>query len=214
MLNFIFLLFSAVLATSADMLSISIAVFRPPNWEERPNIVFFPFFLHTVLCFVAFWISLARYLIEKEKKTKLEIGELRKEKAESELKFLKTQINPHFLFNALNNIYTMTYIRDNSASEKIAMLSDMLRYILYDCGSDFISLDKEIKYIRNYIEFQQLKTENKQNITFLCQAENGNYQLAPMLLIPFIENGFNHSRIEMESSAFVTIILSQIGEKL
>jgi LytS/YehU family sensor histidine kinase len=152
--------------------------------------------------------------MEKEKRTKIEIEELKREKAESELKFLKTQINPHFLFNALNNIYTMTYIGDKSAHEKIATLSDMLRYVLYDCESDLIPLDKEVKYISSYIEFQQLKTERKQNITFLYNKENENYMISPMLLIPFIENGFKHSGIEKDRSGFVSILLSQTKEKL
>ncbi len=181
---------------------------KPP----QPGLIF-PIFLHLVLCFVALWISIAKYLIEKEKKTKIEIEELKREKAESELKFLKTQINPHFLFNALNNVYTMTYIGDKSAHEKIAMLSDMLRYVLYDCESDLIPLKKEIDYIVSYIEFQQMKTEKKQNITFLCNIENENFLIAPMLLIPFIENGFKHSKIEKDKSGFVDIFLSQTNKK-
>lgn len=211
-LNFIFLFVTVSFFTAVDIaLSTFIAL---PDMENRPSLVIFPFFLHTVLCVVALWVSIGQYLMEKEKRTKIEIEELKREKAESELKFLKTQINPHFLFNALNNIYTMTYIGDKSAHEKIAMLSDMLRYVLYDCESDLIPLGEEVKYIRSYIEFQQLKTEKKQNITFLYNKGNENYMIAPMLLIPFIENGFKHSRIEKDRSGFVSILLSQTKEKL
>jgi two-component system LytT family sensor kinase len=181
--------------------------------QSNPKFIF-PVFLHMVLCIVALGFSIGQYLFDKEKATKIEIEELKREKAESELKFLKMQINPHFLFNALNNIYTMTYMGDKSAHEKIAMLSDMLRYVLYDCESDYIPLNKEITYIDSYIEFQQLKTEEKQNITFIHQEENEHYLIAPMLLIPLVENGFKHSKIEKDKSGFVRILLTQAREKL
>jgi LytS/YehU family sensor histidine kinase len=153
-------------------------------------------------------------LLEKEKITKIEIEELKRDRAESELKFLKMQINPHFLFNALNNVYIMTYTGDKSAADKIAMLSNMLRYVLYDCKSDLISIEKEIEYINNFIEFQQLKTEKKQNITFVTPNINESSMIAPMLLIPFIENGFKHSRIEKYKDGYVNIKLSIIKDKI
>jgi len=171
------------------------------------------FILYIILCLMAFWVSMTRYLVAKEEKTNFEIETLKRDKAESELKFLKTQINPHFLFNALNNIYSMAYTGDKSAPEKITMLSDMLRYVLYDCESEFISLYKEIDYISSFIEFQQLKTENRQNITFNAGPYDDNYQIAPMLLVTFVENGFKHSKIEKNKQGFVTIHLSQTDEK-
>jgi sensor histidine kinase YesM len=209
-INIIFLFATVSFFTTVDI-AINKLFFLP---ENRPSLIIFPFFLHSVLCVVALWASIGQYLTEKEKKTKIEIEELKREKAESELRFLKAQINPHFLLNALNNIYTMTYMGDKSAHEKIATLSDMLRYVLYDCESDLIPLNKEVEYIRSYIEFQQLKTERKQNITFLYNKEDENYMIAPMLLIPFIENGFKHSGIEKDRSGFVSILLSQTKEKL
>ncbi|MGQ1948632.1 sensor histidine kinase [Geofilum sp. OHC36d9] len=172
-----------------------------------------PFILHLILCLMAFWVSMTRYLVAKQEKTNIEIETLKRDKAESELKFLKTQINPHFLFNALNNIYSMAYTGDKSAPEKITMLSDMLRYVLYDCESEFISLYKEIDYISSFLEFQQLKTEKRQNITFYAGPYDDNYQIAPMLLVTFVENGFKHSKIEKNKQGFVTIHLSQTDEK-
>ncbi|NLF42220.1 MAG: histidine kinase [Bacteroidales bacterium] len=173
----------------------------------RPQNFFFPFIVQMILCGIAFWVSTSKYLLKKEEKTKIEIEELKREKVESELRFLKTQINPHFLFNALNNIYSMAYSGDQTAPEKIAILSDMLRYVLYDCESNSISLDKEIDYISNYIEFQQLKTESKQNIRFDFSRADQSYQVAPMLLVPFVENAFKHSSIEKDPEGFVDIEL-------
>lgn len=158
---------------------------------------------------VAFWASITTYLIGRQEKINLEIEALKREKAESELKFLKTQINPHFLFNALNNIYSMAYTGDSSTPEKITMLSDMLRYVLYDCESDYISLYKEIDYISSFLEFQQLKTEERQNIEFNLGPFEDNYQIAPMLLVGFVENAFKHSKIEKDRDGFVKIYLWQ-----
>jgi len=170
--------------------------------------IFFTLF-HFILYVITFWFSVSIFVMEKERQSRIEIEKLQREKIETELKFLKMQINPHFLFNALNNIYSLSYAGDKSVPDKISMLSDMLRYVLYDCKSDYISLEKEIEYIRNFIEFQQMKTEVKQNITFTIAQYDPYCQVAPMLLIPFIENGFKHSRIDKERDGFVDIRLSQ-----
>lgn len=184
-----------------------------PDMTPPHRGLIFPFIFHIVLCLVAFWVSMTKYLIDKQEKTNIEIETLKRGKAESELKFLKTQINPHFLFNALNNIYSMAYTGDKSAPEKITMLSDMLRYVLYDCESDYISLYKEVDYINSFMEFQQLKTENRQNIHFNIGSYDENYQIAPMLLVTFVENGFKHSKIEKDKNGFVNITISQTPEK-
>jgi len=172
-----------------------------------------PFIFHTIFCLMALWVSMTNYLSEKQEKNKMEIESLKRDKAESELKFLKTQINPHFLFNALNNIYSMAYTGDQSTPEKITMLSDMLRYVLYDCESDMISLYKEVDYINSFLEFQQLKTEKRQNIKFNIGSYDENYQIAPMLLVTFVENAFKHSKIEKDKKGFVNIALSQNADE-
>lgn len=172
-----------------------------------------PFIFHTIFGLMAFWVSMTKYLSDKQEKNKVEIETLKREKAESELKFLKTQINPHFLFNALNNIYSMAYTGDKSTPEKITMLSDMLRYVLYDCESDMISLYKEVDYINSFLEFQQLKTEKRQNISFNIGMYDENYQIAPMLLVTFVENAFKHSKIEKDKSGFVNIYLNQDSQE-
>ena len=83
-----------------------------------------------------------------------------------ELRFLKSQMTPHFLFNALNNIYSLVYIKDENAPKSILKLSDMLRYVMVDCQVDLISLEKEIKYIDAYIDFHQMSMETNSNVIF------------------------------------------------
>jgi len=145
---------------------------------------------------------LKRQQLEQEQ----EASALKSENLETELKFLKSQINPHFLFNALNNIYTLTYIEDDEAPEMILKLSDMLRYILYDCASREVPITKEINYLENYIELQRLKMDD-----LLMQIDIGAFnpqvKIAPMLFIPFIENSFKHSKIEDTTHGWIKLKL-------
>lgn len=143
------------------------------------------------------------YGIEKEKET----IQNKNEQLQTELKLLKSQINPHFLFNALNNIYSLSVINSPKTQESISYLSDMLRYVLYDCEQNLVAIDKEMKYIRNYIKLFGLKSSKPFNITTNFNVENNAIKLAPMLFIPFIENAFKHSSIEKQKDRFITIDL-------
>jgi len=132
----------------------------------------------------------------------------------SEMKFLKSQVNPHFLFNALNNIYTLVHLKHDNAPTMLMKLSDMLRYMLYECNDEWVPLDKEITYINNYIELQQLKTEQDQNIVTDFNNVDSTTTIPPLLLIPFIENSFKHSRIENTKTESVSIQLNSLGQQI
>ncbi len=122
--------------------------------------------------------------------------ELKNSQLESEMKFLKSQINPHFLFNALNNIYTLAQLQSPNTPEVILKLSDMMRYMLYESNTDFVCIEKELKYIENYISLHQLKEDGEMNITFDYSEANRAGQIAPLLILPFFENGFKHGNLE------------------
>jgi len=132
---------------------------------------------------------------------------LKSENLHSELKFLKAQINPHFLFNALNNIYTLSMIKSAETPDMILKLSDMLRYILYDCNEDKVMLGKEISYINNYITLQKLKDDKINNIEFCYENVDNTIMIAPMILIPFVENAFKHGRIEDLENGWIRIAM-------
>jgi len=132
---------------------------------------------------------------------------LQNENLLSEMKFLKSQVNPHFLFNALNNIYTLVLLKHDKAPAMLMKLSEMLRYMLYECNDERVPLNKEISYINNYIELQQLKTEGQQNIKIDIFGMDHNILIPPLLLIPFIENSFKHSKIEDTETGWVSISL-------
>lgn len=138
----------------------------------------------------------------------------REQRARIELKYLRAQINPHFLFNALNCIYSLSLLKDDKAPDSVMKLSDMLRYVTDDCRSDLVSLQKEIDYIRNYIDFQQIRLENPADITFEADMVNPNYKIPPMIFQPMVENCFKHSRIIDHPDGYIHLHLKQNEKQL
>ena len=212
-INYVFYLFLLIVSFSVlvereliSLLNLSGHFVLPP--------LYFVIFQHSLVDLIAFWISTSLYLLNKEEQNKIKIEELKKQRIETELKLLRSQINPHFLFNALNNIYAISYTHDPSTPDKILMLSNMLRYVLYDCTSDYVKLTNEVDYISDYIEFQQMKTELKQNIKFCVDIRDEDYKISPMLLIPLVENSFKYSKIDKDEKGFVNINLEQKGNEL
>jgi two-component system LytT family sensor kinase len=126
--------------------------------------------------------------------TKQREQSLEKEKIEAELKFLKSQFNPHFLFNTINSIFVLIHKNPDMASDALAKFSDLLRYQLYECNEQQIALGQELTYLENFIELQKLR-QDQDNIELTLQIEqqhSGNLTIAPFVLIPFIENAFKH----------------------
>jgi len=146
-------------------------------------------------------IEVARLAIIKDK----EAAKLKSENLYTELKFLKSQVNPHFLFNVLNNIYALTVMKSKDAPKMILKLSDILRYNLYDGTQEKVALEKEIEYIENYVSLQKLKDDNIKNILFNFTEADGQVMIAPLILIPFVENSFKHSKIEDVSKGWISI---------
>lgn len=139
---------------------------------------------------------------------------LRNEKLETEMKFLKSQINPHFLFNALNNIYTLTVLKSDAAPDHLLKLSNMLRYMLYECNTDRVPLQKEVEYIRNYIDLKMLKDSAGLNVETNLQEKYPNLLIAPLLFIPFVENAFKHSQVEDLEKGWIRIGLRTEGRQV
>jgi two-component system LytT family sensor kinase len=119
------------------------------------------------------------------------LAEIAKEKAETELNFLKSQINPHFLFNSLNSVYFLIDKNNTEARQALHKFSDMLRYQLYEVKGEQISIEKEIGYLNDYISLQKLRTENC-FVQFNVQHGMKSFRIEPLLLIPLVENSFKH----------------------
>ena len=117
---------------------------------------------------------------------------LQAENLQSELKFLRTQINPHFLFNTLNSLYALTLKKSDQAPETVLKLSEMMRYMLYDSNARLVSLSKEVDYLRNYVGLEQLRHRDQADIQFDVHGEIKDQQIAPMILVTFVENAFKH----------------------
>ncbi len=137
-----------------------------------------------------------------------------KEKLAGELKFLKTQVNPHFLFNTLNNIYSLAYRQDSNAAPMVATLSKIMRYHLYDGSRERVSLRKEAEMLQDYIALQRLKHGDALHVDFYSEGIEGHHEIAPLILINFIENSFKHGDAETNPEAFVNINLAVDGAQL
>lgn len=140
--------------------------------------------------------------------------EIEQAKMQADLKLLKAQINPHFLFNALNNIYSNILLKGSSAAESVYKLSHLLRYVIYDCKADFVPLEKEVDYLKSFVSLQQLKDEELMKVSFEVNGDIAGKTIAPMILIPFVENSFKHSSIENADNGWINIKLNLEGKNL
>ena len=164
-----------------------------------------------LLIFIVLAISTGIKLTQEWYQNEKQKREMENEQLSSELSFLKSQINPHFLFNTLNGIYSLAYRKSDKAPDSILKLSDLMRYMLYESEQQKVELDREIEYLKNYISLQKLRLpeNNKINIEMKTDA---NLHIEPMLLIPFVENAFKHGNIA--SGGSIDIFLSTEKQKL
>jgi sensor histidine kinase YesM len=148
-------------------------------------------FLLTSLLLVIFFASGIKMLLHW-KKSKEDYQQLMREKVETELKFLKTQLNPHFLFNTLNNLYYLATIKSDKAAEAILCLSDMLDYILKEGKAAVVPLDRELKHLRNYVDLELLRFEDRADVKIDVLGKPETHTIGPMMLITLMENSFKH----------------------
>lgn len=195
------------------MMSEHVSIATPPQFEGLKAIVI-PLLIRVVIYTATVATSVIGVMQRTEKESQKKMNELNSEKLDMELRFLKSQITPHFLFNALNNIYSLVYTKDENAPQSVLKLSDMLRYAMVDCQVDHISLEKEVKYIDAFIDFQKMSMENKSNVTFEKTIKNNDFKIPPMILQPLVENSFKHSRLVNDPDGFVHFYLNQEGNNL
>jgi two-component system LytT family sensor kinase len=136
---------------------------------------------------------------------KYEGQQVRLEKKQAELLFLKSQINPHFLFNTLNNIYSLSQHQPKLVSESVLRLSKILRYLLYETDNEFITIEKEIKILSDYIDLERLRYNENVTIHFSHEIENLSEMIPPLLLIPLVENAFKHGASVTRGKRFVEV---------
>jgi sensor histidine kinase YesM len=135
----------------------------------------------------------------------LKLVKIEQQKLEAELKTLKSQLNPHFLFNSLNNIYSLSLIKSDKVPELILKLSDLMRHIIYESKENYISLEKELDFVNNFIELQRIRTSDKTKIDYRIIGKIPAAKIAPLLFEPFIDNAFKHGLPGTENSDFIKI---------
>ncbi|BAX80733.1 sensor histidine kinase [Labilibaculum antarcticum] len=165
------------------------------------NFAFFTFIYVGVTSF----LSLMRELFMLQT-ISFQLKDIEKEKLEAELKALKAQINPHFLFNTLNNIYSLTLDKSDKAPNLVLKLSDLMRYILYDCNDRYVLLEKELEFIRNYLELQIIRLDDRIPVKMVVKGDTARYKIAPLLFEPLIENAFKHGAYGRNNEGFVNIL--------
>jgi two-component system, LytTR family, sensor kinase len=160
--------------------------------------------------FNAVAIKLLKYWYTNQKAQQI----LTQEKLQAELKFLKTQIHPHFLFNTLNNLYALTLKKSDKAPETVLKLSELINYMLYECRSDQVDLSKEIKFIRNYVDIEKMRYGDKLDVDIRVTGDVGDRKIAPLILLPFVENCFKHGASENLQQSWVKVTVDSHADHL
>lgn len=215
-----FLISAYVFLVLSRLLSMNLTKLFVPKYYEQQSlidilsdpfhlaVVYFP----SVYVFVFLMFMTKAFKDRFEERHQLEV--LKKEKANTELKFLKAQTNPHFLFNTLNNLYSLTLEQSEKAPEVVLKLSGMLDYMLYQCKDDEVPLRKEIALIQDYIDLESLRYGNKLTLDFTYHLHDLNVMIAPLILISFVENAFKHGASNNLKDSVIQIELTTNQDQL
>ena len=185
--------------------------------ESFFEIISEPFYLLLVYfpsVYMVGFIMLTIKSVKDRLEEKHQLDVLQKEKATTELKFLKAQIHPHFLFNTLNNLYALTLSKSDAAPEVVVKLSELLDYILYQCNEPKIEIHKEVELLKGYIELEMLRYGEHLDLTFDYQIDDDNTPIAPLILLSIVENAFKHGASGNPTSPIIKINMEVKNDKL
>jgi sensor histidine kinase YesM len=164
-----------------------------------------------LLYVISIGLSTSVALVEKWQKDEALRGELERQRINTELSYLKAQINPHFFFNTLNNIYSLTTLDVTKAQEALLKLSRMMRYVLYENQKDTTLLSKEVKFIEDYLELMKMRLSQKVHLVVKLEEPKEDLVIAPMLFLPFLENCFKHG-VSSQQESEISISLEVMGD--
>lgn len=171
------------------------------------------FFLLTSLLMVIFF-GVAIKMLLHWRTSKEDYQKLMRDKVEAELKFLKVQLNPHFLFNTLNNLYFLTTEKSDKAPQAILQLSEILDYVMHSGKSVFVPLEMELKHVENYIALELLRYEDRVKVTTQFSGDLNKYEIGPMILITLIENAFKHGVMPIAGKAWINLSVADKESRL
>jgi len=136
------------------------------------------------------------------------LARLEREKSDAELRALKSQLDPHFLFNSLNNLYSLALDQDERTPEILLKLSESIRYMLYECSEHYVALDRELEYVRHYLELQQIRHDPLADLRWAIRGSPTGKKIAPLLFLPLIENAFKHGLKGNRQAGFIHLTLT------
>jgi len=194
---------------------------NPDQLHQRPS-EFYIFYIQFFSFAISSIVSIAVKSVQRNNQIEKEKKDIERIHLETELNQLKQQINPHFLFNTLNNIYSLIAKDQTKAQESVHMLSHMMRYVLYESQSDFLPISKEIAFIKNYINLMKLRLANNAKLEVNIKECSKDYLISPLILITFVENAFKHSagitkdsfisiKIDFDNSTLLYSTINSIG---
>ncbi|MFZ4548306.1 MAG: sensor histidine kinase [Bacteroidales bacterium] len=134
--------------------------------------------------------------------------EILRQRDESELRMLKAQVNPHFLFNTLNNLYSLAYTRSEKTPAAIMALSEIMRYLIYEVGAPQVLAENEVRFLENYIELEKLRIEEPDKVSLVIEKPSKGLMVSPLVFINFIENAFKHGNIDTDPEGFIQVFLA------
>ena len=170
---------------------------RPQSGRRSPRVDVVSIFLFIMILALSLAIQIRQRLrLAEQRALKAEA-----DKANAELSFLKAQINPHFLFNTLNNIYSLATVKSENTAESILKLSNIMRYVTDDIREEYVPLENEVAFISDYIDLQRLRLGDKMEVGFLVSGKISGKKIAPLMLMTFIENVFKYGISKHEPSA-------------
>lgn len=189
-------------------------VYESETFLEILTDPFYLFAIYFPAVYVIVFLMLAIKSIKERFEERHQLEVLQKEKMHTELKFLKAQIHPHFLFNTLNSIYALTLAKSDAAPEVVLKLSEMLDYMLYQCNEPRIAVHKEVTLIQGYIDLERIRYGEQLDLKFTHSIDDPNAKLAPLMLLSFIENAFKHGSSGNPTNPKVHIHLEVLQGKL
>lgn len=185
------------------------------GYSQEEKYLYNPRFLVQVITtnlFIVIFLGMIRFAVDwfefESRKKNIE-----NEKLTAELNFLKAQINPHFLFNTLNNLYYLAYTKSPNTPEVIAKLSQMMRYMIYDSNYPQVPLSKEIEYMENYISLERLRLNDQIPINFKVEGDPKTFMVTPLIFITFLENAFKHGVSNNNPKAWVNLSIQLKGNE-
>lgn len=201
----------AIYALSIPLLLVTTFVLHEFTFEILlpilPTEFYMVSFTDPEVLFTIFTIYLVTSSLLKLSKSWYLLQQVEKEKLNIELNSLKAQVNPHFLFNSLNSIYSQALAKSDQTAETVLELSNLLRYMLYEVGDDLVLVSKEVEMLENYIELQKLRLEDAAHVSFVVNGNLSETKIAPLLVFPLVENAFKHGLKGSSEDAFVKIEL-------